>query len=767
MQLQDNQSVQTRSHGPGISPAYPQLLHRLNLFLATAALYGSLFPASAVPGNTNLVQQADGLLSRMTLEEKIGQMSQFTLNATITGPTGERQDLPALISQGRCGSVFNASTVAKIREYQTIAVDRSRLKIPLLFGLDVIHGYKTIFPVPLGESASWDLATLERSARIAAIEASAGGLNWTFAPMVDIARDPRWGRVVEGAGEDPYLGAEIAKARVRGFQGDLSDASCIAACVKHFAAYGAVQAGRDYNSVDMSERMLREVYLPPYKAALDAGALTVMSAFNDLNGVPCTANRWLLTQILKQEWGFSGFVVSDFNSVNELLKHGVAADLPQTAQLALEAGLDMDMQGGVYADYLHGLVAQHPRLLPAINDAVRRILTCKYKLGLMADPYRYCDEQRETNRMLTSEHLEAAYEAASRSLVLLKNQARTLPLKKGLSLAVVGPLADARYDLLGSWTAKAEVKAVHTILESLRAANPEGRVLFTKGCDVASTNRSQFGQAFAAAQQSDAVVLVLGESAHMSGEANSRTSLNLPGVQTELLRELKKAGKPIVLILINGRPLTLEEESGVADAILEAWQPGTEGGRAVADALFGRRNPSGKLPITFPRRLGQVPLFYSMKNTGRPFDPARPSNYKSTYNDCPNDPLYPFGYGLSYTTYHYSEVTLDKSALKPGEQLTVSVTVTNTGERAGTEIVQLYLRNLVASVTRPVLELKGFQRIELQPGESRRVSFSVGEMELTFLRQDLTWGTEPGSYQVFIGSSSKDLRSATFRWNAN
>jgi beta-glucosidase len=710
-------------------------------------------------------EKVDALLARMTLQEKIGQMVQFTSSGNVTGPSKQREDLlQEQIRSGKCGNIFNATGVANVRRYQKIAVEETRLKIPLTFGYDVIHGYKTVFPIPLGEASSWDLSAIERSARIAATEAAAGGLNWTFAPMVDIARDPRWGRIAEGSGEDPYLGSQIARARVRGFQGkNLADASTLLACVKHYAAYGAAQAGRDYNTVDMSERTLREVYLPPYGAAIAEGALSVMTSFNELDGRPATANSFLLKRVLREEWGFKGFVVTDYSAILEMVQHGTAANNYDAGRQALAAGVDMDMQGGVYFDYLEKMLANGDITQAQIDTAAKRVLTLKFMLGLMDDPYRYCDEEREKKLIYAPEHLEAAYNVATESMVLLKNEAQTLPLKPGSNIAVIGPLAEAKQDLLGTWSGSGDADRAETVLASIKKNNAGGRVSFAKGCDVISNDRSGFAEAKSAAQDADVVVMVLGETAAMSGEASSRTSINLPGVQTELLREIKKTGKPVIVLLLNGRPLALEEESALADAILEAWHPGTEGGKAAADVLFGKHNPSAKLPVTFPRNLGQVPIFYNTKNTGRPIDPANPKQkFRSNYLDSPNDPLYPFGFGLSYTTFTYSDFELSQRTLKPRAKLTVSVKVSNTGKYDGAEVVQLYIRDLVGSVTRPVLELKGFQRIDLKAGKSRTVSFEVGEKELTFWRGDLTWGTEPGEFQVFIGPNSRDLQSAKF-----
>jgi beta-glucosidase len=714
---------------------------------------------------SDCLQKADALLARMTPEEKIGQMVLFTSPQVVTGTATNLTPLEKEIRSARCGNVFNALGAAYVRRLQQIAVGETRLGIPLLFGFDVIHGFKTIFPIPLGEASSWDLDAIERADRVAAIEATAAGVNWTFAPMVDIARDPRWGRIAEGAGEDPWLGSAIARAAVRGFQGtNLADPSSLLACAKHFAAYGAAQSGRDYNTVDISERTLREIYLPPFHAAMDAGALSVMAAFDELNGIPATANRFLLSQVLQDEWGFQGFVVSDYTSINELVNHGIAANEYDAGRAALDAGLDMDMQGSVYHDHLGKMLASGDISQKQVDDAVRRILAVKFAMGLFDDPFRNVSEERET--LLDNyppEHLAAAYELASESLVLLKNGKNVLPLKPGARLAVIGPLADSRRDLLGCWDAVGDPRMAETVLAAITNNNAGGRVVYAEGCGVSSSNNSGFAAALKAARHADAVVMVLGESADMSGEASSRTSISLPGAQTELLRQIKQTGKPVILVLMNGRPLALEEESSLADALLEAWFPGTQGGRAVADALFGKTNPSGRLPVTFPRNLGQVPIYYSAKNTGRPIRPGNPhEKYKSNYLDSPNDPLYPFGFGLSYTTFAYSGLKLDRQTLQPRENLTVTVDVANTGKLDGVETAQLYLHEPVASVGRPVRELKGFQRVELKAGESRQVTFVIGEKELAFLRRDMTWGTEPGIFEVFVGPNSRDLQSANF-----
>ena len=703
------------------------------------------------------------LLARMTLKEKIGQM--VLLDCSWEKPILSREkERIEYVRKSRCGNIFNYHTAAYTRKLQKIAVEETRLGIPLLFGYDIIHGYKTMFPISLGESASWDLKAIERSARVSAVEATAGGLHWTFAPMVDIARDPRWGRISEGAGEDTYLACEIARARVRGFQGkDLADASTMLSCAKHFAAYGAAQAGRDYHTVDISERVLREVYLPPFRAAIDAGALSIMTSFNELDGIPATANSFLLKTILRDEWGFDGFVVTDYTSINEMIKHGTAADEYQAGGQALLAGVDMDMQGEVYDKHLEKLVADGIVTEDHIDNAVRNILNIKRKLGLFDDPYRYCDEEREKKLIYAKPHLKAAYDMACSSFVLLKNDHQLLPLKPSRNIAVIGPLAEAQRDLLGSWQAVGEWENAETVLNGIKRNNAGGKTAYAKGCDIDSDDRSGFAEAVKIARNSDIVVMVLGEAWNMTGEAACRTDIDIPGLQTELLEEIKKTGKPIVIILMNGRPLTLEKESLLADSILEVWLPGLEGGKAAADTIFGKYNPSGKLPVTFPRNVGQIPLHYNMKNTGRPADPAKPDfKYASRYIDSPNDPLYPFGFGLSYTKFTYSELKLNSRTLKPGGKITVTTTVKNTGDHDGEEVVQLYIRDLVASVTRPVKELKGFQKIKLKKGESRRIVFAIGHEQLQFLRRDMTWGTEAGQFEVFVGTNSRDVRSAKF-----
>ncbi|HEX5787565.1 MAG TPA: beta-glucosidase BglX [Woeseiaceae bacterium] len=712
----------------------------------------------------------DGLLGRMTLEEKIGQLGLFTSDwSDVTGPTvreGYKEDIRA----GRVGAIFNAYTADFTRELQRMAVEETRLGIPLLFGYDVIHGHRTIFPISLGEAASWDLDAIEYSARVAATEASAEGLHWTFAPMVDVTRDPRWGRVSEGAGEDVYLNSVIAAARVRGFQGDdLAAVDTILATAKHFAAYGAAQAGRDYHTTNMSDRELRTTFLPPFKAAVDAGVATVMTSFNELNGVPATGNHYLITEILRDEWGFDGFVVSDYTSINEMVPHGYARDLAHAGELAMAAGVDMDLQGAVFTEHLAGLVEEGRVSEAQVTDAARRILEMKYRLGLFEDPYRYSDAERQAREIYRPEHLEAARDMARRSMVLLRNRDATLPLEREPgTIALIGPLADSKADMIGSWSAAGDRREKPVTVREALAARFDDRVevLYARGAGYGfedEEDRSGFDEALEAARAADVVVAVMGERWDMSGEAASRTSLDLPGAQQALLEELVATGKPVVLVLMNGRPLALEWADEHVDAILEAWYPGTMGGHAVVDVLFGDYNPSGKLPVTFPRNVGQVPIHYDMKNTGRPYSPDNPEQkYLSRYLDTPNTPLYAFGYGLSYTDFEYADVALDTEELAPGGSLTVTVNVANTGDAAGEEVVQLYIRDLVGSVTRPVMQLKDFRKIRLAPGESRPVRFTLDAEDLAFYRADMSFGAEPGEFVVFVGGSSDDVLEARF-----
>ena len=704
--------------------------------------------------------RVDSLIRIMTLDEKIGQMVLFTSDWDVTGPT-IREGYLDDIRSGRCGNIFNAYTVDYIRELQRVAVEESRLGIPLMFGYDVVHGHKTIFPIPLGESCSWDLDLIRRSASAAAAEAAASGLNWTFAPMVDISVDPRWGRVSEGAGEDPYLGSLIAAARVKGFQGEnLANPLTVLACVKHFAAYGAPFGGRDYNTVDMSERQFREFYMPPYKAGVDAGALSVMTAFNEYDGVPATGNQYLLKDLLKGEWNFQGFVVTDYTSINEMVHHGYARDEAEAGVKAVNAGVDMDLQGEVYFSYLRGLVDSGFVREKTIDDAVRRILNVKAKLGLLDDPYLYCDRARE-NQVVSNPEIKAlSRDAARRSMVLLKNEG-CLPFDRGDRIAVIGELAASRRDLLGSWKAAGEWDDMNSILDAVRAYNGAANVIYAEGCRKIGSDRSGFSEAMDAVAQADKVLMVIGEDWDWSGEAASRTDIGVPGIQSELLKMIASAGKPVAVVLLNGRPLVLEEESKAADAILEAWYPGTMGAEAVTDIVFGQYNPSGKLTMTFPRSVGQIPVFYYEKNTGRPIYLPN-DKYKSKYLDSPNEPLYPFGYGLSYTDFKYSNLILSSPKMKKGHTIDATVTVTNIGSRTGEETVQLYIRDLIGSVTRPVKQLKGFQKLVLAPGESRTVTFTIDDEMLSFWRHDMTFGIEDGDFKVMVGGSSSDLLQTSF-----
>ena len=704
--------------------------------------------------------RVDSLIRIMTLDEKIGQMVLFTSDWDVTGPT-IREGYLDDIRSGRCGNIFNAYTVDYIRELQRVAVEESRLGIPLMFGYDVVHGHKTIFPIPLGESCSWDLDLIRRSASASAAEAAASGLNWTFAPMVDISVDPRWGRVSEGAGEDPYLGSLIAAARVKGFQGEnLANPLTVLACVKHFAAYGAPFAGRDYNTVDMSERQFREFYMPPYKAGVDAGALSVMTAFNEYDGVPATGNQYLLKDLLKGEWNFQGFVVTDYTSINEMVHHGYARDEAEAGVKAVNAGVDMDLQGEVYFSYLRGLVDSGFVREKTIDNAVRRILNVKAKLGLFDDPYLYCDRARE-NQVVSNPEIKAlSRDAARRSMVLLKNEG-CLPFDRGDRIAVIGELAASRRDLLGSWKAAGEWDDMNSILDAVRAYNGAANVIYAEGCRKMGSDRSGFSEAMDAVAQADKVLMVIGEDWDWSGEAASRTDIGVPGIQSELLKMIASAGKPVAVVLLNGRPLVLEEESKAADAILEAWYPGTMGAEAVTDIVFGQYNPSGKLTMTFPRSVGQIPVFYYEKNTGRPIYLPN-DKYKSKYLDSPNEPLYPFGYGLSYTDFKYSNLTLSSPKMKKGHTIDATVTVTNIGSRTGEETVQLYIRDLIGSVTRPVKQLKGFQKVALAPGESRTVTFTIDDEMLSFWRHDMTFGIEDGDFKVMVGGSSSDLLQTSF-----
>jgi len=706
-------------------------------------------------------QRVDSLMQLMTLEEKIGQMTLFTSDMDATGPF-LRTEYIEKIREGRVGAIFNAYTAGYTRELQRMAVEETRLGIPLLFGYDVIHGHRTIFPIPLGEAASWDMEAIERSARISAEEATAEGLHWTFSPMLDITRDPRWGRIAESPGEDPYLGAMVARAKVRGYQGDdLSATNTMIACAKHFAAYGAPQAGRDYHTVDMSEITLRNKFLPPFEAAIDEGVATIMTAFNELFGVPATGSKYLLTDLLRDEWNFNGFVVTDYTSINEMIPHGFARNEKHAGELALHAGVDMDLQGAVYYDYLLESAKEGKVSEAAIDRAVRRILTMKFALGLFDDPYRYSNPEREKALVMTPENLAFARDFARKSIVLLKNKHNTLPLSGDIeSIALIGPLADNQRELIGSWSAAGDYTKSITLLQGiLNRQDGQTRIHYARGANIDDDDKSGFPEAVRAARNSDVIVLAVGEYALQSGEAASRSDIGLPGVQEELFLRLAELGKPIVVVLMNGRPLTLERLDEKASAILETWYLGTMAGDAIADVLFGDFNPSGKLPVTFPRNVGQIPIFYNEKNTGRP---KSPDKFTSKYLDVPNSPLYPFGYGLSYTSFEYSDIRLSATEMAMDEVLEAIVTVTNTGDRFGEEVVQLYIRQLVGSITRPVKELKGFQKIGLEVGESKKVRFQLNWRDLAFYNADNEFMAEPGDFHLFIGTSSEDVKQAQF-----
>ena len=717
--------------------------------------------ALAGAAQADVSQRVEALLRQMTLEEKVGQLNQLSGKDFSTGPgTDKVRDIERDIRDGKVGSMLNIRGAAETRRVQALAL-QSRLHIPLLFGLDVIHGYRTVFPVPLGEAASWDLDAIEESARIAAREASAAGVHWTFAPMVDIGRDPRWGRVMEGAGEDTYLGSRIAAARVRGFQGTkLGGLESVMATAKHFAAYGAATAGRDYNAVDMSEHLLHETYLPPFEAALDAGVATFMNSFNTLNGIPATGNAMLQRDILKGRWGFTGFVVSDWGSVREMAVHGYADDLPDAAAKAIAAGSDMDMESSAYASSLAQLVRSGRVDVALVDDAVRRVLTKKFELGLFDDPYRFSDPAREKAALADPRHRAAARRIAAESMVLLKNAGGALPLTKGArSIAVIGPLADARRDLEGGWIVDSNAATMASLVDAVRThAGPGTRVAYAAGCDVACRGTEGFAAALDLARASDVVVLAVGESWDMSGEAKSRAHLGLPGRQAELFDALKAIGKTPVVVIMAGRPLIFENVAEGANAILYAWHPGSEGGNAIADVLFGEVNPSAKLPMTFPRNMGQIPIGYQQYRTGRPVLNDGNNVYKSAYIDSPNTPRYAFGHGLSYTTFAYGDLRLSSTRMAPDGKITLQFTLANSGPVAGAEVVQFYLRDPVASVVRPVQELKGFQRVLLKPGERRTVSFTIDRETLSFFDRKLAWGAEPGTFELMVGGASDDIR---------
>jgi beta-glucosidase len=724
------------------------------------------------------------LMSKMTLDEKIGQLNLPSSGDFTTGQASN-SDIAKKIAEGNVGGLFNIKSVAKIREVQKIAVEKSRLKIPLIFGMDVIHGYETVFPIPLGLSCSWDMQEVGHSARIAATEASADGICWTFSPMVDIARDPRWGRIAEGSGEDPYLGSQIARAMVRGYQEDLSGNADIMACVKHFALYGAAEAGRDYNTTDMSYTRMFNEYLPPYKAGVDAGVGSVMASFNDVNGIPATANKFLQTDVLRTRWGFKGFDVTDYTGINEMVPHGLG-DLQTVSALALKAGIDMDMVGEGFLTTLKLSLQQGKVTKAEIDTACRRVLEAKYKLGLFSNPYKYCDERRAATEIFTTDNRTAARKIAADCFVLLKNRGNVLPLKRTGTIALVGPLADNKINMTGTWSVAADPSKSVSLWQGLKDVAGDGvKIVYSQGsnldADTLFEQRAEmFGkilhqdprpaadmisEALNTAAGADVIVAALGESAEMTGESSSRSNIEMPQAQQDLLKALLKTGKPVVLVLFTGRPLAIKWENDDVPAILDVWFGGTEAGHAIADVLFGDTNPSGKLTTTWPQNVGQIPLYYNHMNTGRPLpEGAWFQKFRSNYLDVSNDPVYPFGYGLSYTHFTYSDLTLSDSVLKGNQQLTITVTVSNDGSKDGREVVQLYTRQLVGSITRPVKELKGFQKITLKAGESRKVMFTITPQDLKFYNNELKYDWEPGDFVIMVGGNSRDVLSAKLNW---
>ena len=764
-------------------------MKRLTTFIAGAAVAATLGgcqqPAvsgwKSFSGDKNIERRVDSVLQLMTLEEKVGQMAQYSCNWDVTGPvmTG---DYETLLKQGLVGSLFNVYTVDGVRKMQEMALSESRLKIPVLFGYDVVHGYRTIFPMPLAESCSWDLERMRKSAAIAADEASASGIAWTFAPMVDISRDARWGRVSEGNGEDPFLGSAIAQAMIRGYQGkDMSANNEIMACVKHFALYGAGEAGRDYNTVDMSRNRMFNEYFPPYKAAVEAGVGSAMTSFNEIDGVPATANHWLLTDVLRNQWGFDGFVVTDYTAISEMIDHGIG-DLQEVSARALTAGTDMDMVADGFIGTLEKSLKEGKVTEADIDKACRRILEAKYKLGLFANPYKYCDVKRAEKEVFTPEHRSIARQIATETFVLLKNQDNLLPLQRKGNIALIGPLANTRANMPGTWSVAATADRYSTLLEGFKnAVGSKANILYAQGSNLMydadyQTRATMFGrelprgndqelldEALKVAAQADVIVAALGESSEMSGESSSRSELEMPDAQRHLLEALLKTGKPVVLVLFSGRPVVLTWEDKHVPAILNVWFGGSEAADAIADVVFGDVCPSGKLTTTFPQNVGQLPMAYNHKNTGRPLKEGKWfEKFRSNYLDVSNDPLYPFGYGLSYTTFRYSDITLSSKQLNADGKLTASVTVTNTGNYDADEIVQLYIRDLVGSITRPVKELKGFERIHLKKGESKQVTFTITPELLKFYNYDIQYVYEPGEFHVMIGPNSRDVKTTSF-----
>ena len=721
-----------------------------------------------ISAQKSIDQKVTELMAKMTLEEKIGQLNQYNDDITATGPITKDADKAGQVRAGKLGSILNAVGAKNTKNWQDQAM-QSRLKIPLLFGQDVIHGFRTTFPIPLGETATWDMNLIEKSARIAATEASAYGIHWTFAPMVDIGRDPRWGRVMEGAGEDTYLGTLVGKARVKGFQGNgLGNKDAVMACAKHFAAYGAAVGGRDYNSVDMSLRQLHETYLPPFKAVSDMGVATFMNSFNDINGIPATGNKYIQRDLLKGAWNFQGFVVSDWGSIGEMIPHGFAKDNKDAALKAIIAGSDMDMESRSYINHLAELVKEGKVDIQLVDDAVRRILTKKYELGLFDDPYRFINEKREKEQANNPEHRKFAREIGAKSIVLLKNENQLLPLSPTTKkVAIIGPFAKATVENHGFWSIAFpdDSQRIVTQFDGIKAQlDKNSELLYAKGCNANDNDKSLFAEAVETAKKADVVIMTLGEGHAMSGEAKSRSNIHFSGVQEDLLKEIAKTGKPIILMINAGRPLVFDWASENIPTIVYTWWLGTEAGNSIADILFGKINPGGKLPMTFPRTEGQIPIYYNHYNTGRPAKNNTDRNYVSAYIDLDNDPAYPFGFGLSYTTFQYSDVNVSATQLKGNQTLTASVTLTNSGNYDGEEVVQLYIRDLVGKVVRPVKELKGFQKIFLKKGESKTVSFNITPEDLKFYDDELNFDWESGEFDIMIGTNSAQVQTKRVNW---
>lgn len=753
----------------------------LSLFIAMLTAASSFAQAPKKPSPDKKMDDfINNLMSKMTLDEKIGQLNLVSVGFDVTGPIVSK-NVNQNIEKGNVGGVFNTFTPDAVRKLQEIAVKHTRLGIPLIFGYDVIHGHKTIFPIPLGLASSWDLDLIRRTAHVAGEEASADGLNWVFSPMVDIARDPRWGRIAEGAGEDTWLGSQIARVMVEGYQGKDYDTSRVMACVKHFALYGAAEAGRDYNTVDMSDRRMYQDYLPPYKAAIDAGAGSIMSSFNEINGVPSTANKWLMTDLLRKQWGFKGFVATDYTAIMELMEHGMG-DSTMVAKKSIDAGSDMDMVSEIYLNNLKKLVKAGKVPVSEIDISCRRILEAKYKLGLFADPYKYCSVKRAEQTIMKPAFLKVAREAADKTIVLLKNSNSVLPLKQNSTVALVGPLADDKKDMIGPWSGAGDWHQAVSVMDGLKEVMGSSvKINYAKGANITNDPwmierlgaeelqvdkrpaQDMINEAVEAAKKSDVVVAVVGESASMSGEAASRSEIGIFEAQEDLLKALRATGKPLVVVVMSGRPLTLKWENDHADALLETWFGGTEAGNGIADVLSGAYNPSAKTTITFPQDVGQIPVYYSHKNTGRPYAGNFTDRYKSRYLDISNDPLFPFGYGLSYSTFSYSPIRLKANVMKPNQPLEVSVTVTNASKYDGEEVVQLYTRQMAGTIDPPVEVLRNFKRIFLKAGESKDVSFTINANDLRFYNIDMKYTYEPGNFKVFVGTNSRDVKEADFK----